>query len=243
MAHRRLEVRDRAAVSSGAMDGVLVVIKMFFQLVMEQLYGALMVFPRYLTQAPRTLEFSWEILVYVAVIVVIVKRLYNLKKEKEAAQQLTDKAEEYGKFSQKTRLFTQAYEAVKSPPKVDSPLKLQTLCLAIFHKGMNSFTSLPGDSLKEQKSKFPKLLFHTMMITRLQAQTRLLQESSESLRLQVIETKDILRTSQNNVNQVQREIMCGLSKIAHLQENFKVLSQEVTEWTERVWEGREQQKC
>lgn len=233
MAHRRLEVRDRAAVSSGAMDGVLVVINMFLQLVMEQLHGALMVFSRHLTQAPRTLEFSWEILVYAAVIVFIVKRLCTLKNKKEVAQQLTDQAEEYGKFSQKTRLFTQAYETMKSPPKVDSPLKLQALCLAVFHKGMKSFISSPGDSL-EPKSKFPKLLFHTMIITRLQAQTWLLQESSESLRLQVIETKDILRASQN-----KRQIMCGLSKIAHLQENLKVLSQEVAEWTEQVWEGRE----
>lgn len=239
MAHRRLEVRDRAAVSSGAMDGMLVVIKMFLQLVMEQLYGALIMFSRYLTQAPRTLEFSWEMLVYAALFVFIVKRLYTLKKKKEAAQQLTDKAEEYGKFSQKTRLFTQAYETMKSPPKVDSPLKLQTLCLAVFHKGVNSFTSSPGGSLEEQKSKLPKLLFYTMMITRLQAQTRLLQESSESLRLRVIETKDILRASQNNVNQIQREIMCELNKIVHLQENLKVLSQEVAEWTEPMWEGRE----
>jgi hypothetical protein len=78
-----------------------------------------------------------------------------------------------------------------------------------------------------------------MMITRLQAQTRLLQESSEALRLQVIETKDIIRASQNNVNQIQREIMCELSKIVHLQENLKVLSQEVAEWTEPMREGRE----
>lgn len=42
-----------------------------------------------------------------------------------------------------------------------------------------------------------------------------------------------------NVNQIQREIMCELSKIVHLQENLKVLSQEVAEWTEPMWEGRE----
>lgn len=123
------------------------------------------------------------------------------KNKKEVAQQLTNQAEEYGKFSQKTRLFTQAYETMKSPPKVDSPLKLQALCLAVFHKGMKSFISSPGDSLLNLKVS-SQTLFHTMIITQFQAQTWLLQESSESLRLQVIETKDILRASQN-----KRQIM------------------------------------
>ena len=62
MAHRILEIRGRAAVAFGAMDGVLVTIKMSFQLVLEQLYGALVVFSKYLIQAPSIFMFSWEIL-------------------------------------------------------------------------------------------------------------------------------------------------------------------------------------
>lgn len=130
-----------------------------------------------------------------------------------------------------------------SPPEEASPLKLQTLCLAALYKNMNRFNSLLEDFLKkEHKSELSEFSFHRVMTACLEVQLWLLEGSLNSLQFQVAETENILKVSQTNVNQAEKEMLYALVRRAHLQENLKLLSQEAAKWIERAGRMREQQQ-
>lgn len=95
MARRSPATRGRAAVSSGAMEGLLTATKMFLQLVMEQLCGSLAVLSEGLRQGPSLLRFPWEILVCATMIVFRAKSQHTLRKEKELAKRFSALVKEY----------------------------------------------------------------------------------------------------------------------------------------------------
>lgn len=111
--------------------------------------GALVLFSKYLSQAPRIFRFSWEILVYAAIIIFVIKRTYTLRKKKEAVKIFSAQVEECHDFTQTECLHKS--EACRSPPEEVSPLKLRPLCLSALHTNINRFTSSLGDFQKRIK--------------------------------------------------------------------------------------------
>lgn len=105
----------------GVMDGVLVAIKLAFEVVLEKIYAALLVFSKHLIQAPGILQFFLEILLYATLVVFVMKRQHILKKKQEGARRFSAQAEELHEFIE-NEPCTQANEAATSPPEEARPL-------------------------------------------------------------------------------------------------------------------------
>lgn len=166
----------------------------------------------------------WKILVY-AILIVVIKKESTYFKElvKRANKILFARVEECCNVHERIRLIPQTDGALNSPGEEASPLN-HRLNLAAFSKYPNRFTSLFEDTVdllqKEQKSEPPKLSFHGIMMAGLQGQTKPLEDALKSCHSLVTDAKNILKASQKNAEQFQREIMDGLDKNTNFQEGL-----------------------
>lgn len=124
----------------GAMGGLLGEIKMSFQLVMEQLYSALLVFSKYLSQVQHIFLIFMEKSMTCCCNSFIIRKRYILCKIIiiKAAQRFCVPVEEYYEFTQKLdclhKPMKPAHHLQKKPI-----LSSYKLCLAALYRNMDRF--------------------------------------------------------------------------------------------------------
>lgn len=106
------------------------------QLVLEQLWTALLVIYESVPHRPQVSGFRWEIMVCTAVVICIVKCGHSLRRGKGQCAQ----GEVSGKGVEETGPEAQACEAVASAVQKASPLPLQILALAVLNKNFSYFS-------------------------------------------------------------------------------------------------------
>ena len=112
------------------------------------------------------------------------------------------------------------------------------------NKNLNTLSLDLEDFLeKGQESEPHSPSFHGLMLAYLQEVIRSLAETSEFHQSQETDAKHILKTSENNVQHFQKEIMDDLNENIHLQESLELLSLEYEEWKQRTHEPRVLLEC
>ncbi|XP_057552428.1 cTAGE family member 15-like [Hippopotamus amphibius kiboko] len=100
------------------------------QLILEHLWGALLVVPESLTRISGLPAFPWEILVCAVVLVLIVRRWHTLRSVMFPRKGSSAHGEVCGKCSENRGPTAQADEALRPPGVEARPPTLQTLCLS-----------------------------------------------------------------------------------------------------------------
>lgn len=230
------------AAAPGAMESLVGGIKLALEVVVGRLYRAMVLLVKHVTEAPQS--FARDIPLFAVVLALLIWRRCVLRRRQEVARRFAAQLEEDLEFMQNLGL-TQASEARGSPAEGASPPRLQTLCLfsADPQQEMAGLDSLPEDSLnKEETSEVREHSFPGEMTARLEVQTRLFKESSNTPQGQVAETKNTLEVSQKKITLIEKEMLDHLVKIAIPQENMQLFSQEAEKWSEGAWEMREEQQ-
>lgn len=119
------------------MEGLLPALGSAFQLMLEHLWGTLLVVSESWTHNSGLPEFPWEILVCAVVLVLMIKRWHNLRSVKSLGKRSSAHEEVCGKCSENVGPRAQADEALK-PPRVEasSPTS-QTLCLSAVNANLS----------------------------------------------------------------------------------------------------------
>lgn len=111
-----------------------------------------------LKKMPNLPSFSWDILVCMVMLVLLVKRFHILS-VKLLGKKYSVHREVCGECSENIRPMTKAKEALR-PPRMDvSPPMVQTLCLLSLNTNLDrsSLLSTVDFLEKAQKSQFPQL--------------------------------------------------------------------------------------
>ena len=121
------------------MEGLLPDIRFTFQLILEHLWGALLVISESFRQVPALPVFVWVTLACTLVVVMIltVKRGHILRSGNALAERCSAYKEVSGKCCENLVPVIQDDEALGSPVVAASPLPLQTLCLSVMNRHLS----------------------------------------------------------------------------------------------------------
>lgn len=151
--------------------------------------------------------FLWEILVWTAVVVFIVKSQHTLRREKVLANSFAAPIIEYGRVSENIGLMAQARETLLSPV-AGASLCSYRCCVwqhliksrTGFHLGFSIF------SWKKTEKWTSTLLFPGPSMVHFQRWTWSLEDATKGLQTQVIEQiKEHLKTSEDNGEQLWKK--------------------------------------
>lgn len=222
MAHRTLALGGRAAEPSPAMEGLLPAVGSTFQLILEHLWGALLVISESLRQVPALPAFPWEILVrtVVAVLVVlIVKRGQTLRSGTALDERCSAHDEVGGKRGDNIGPVSQDAEALEVPGGEASPLLLQTLCLSAINTNLSRFSLQDTVDFLEKARK------------------------SQPLKTsQATDAKPILKAPEKDGEQLQKTTTNDLNGNTHSPASPLVLCQDVSRWKERAQEKEKEKE-
>ncbi|CAK7296099.1 Melanoma inhibitory activity protein 2 [Vulpes lagopus] len=200
------------------MEGLLPVIRSTFQFIQEHLWGALLVISESCRYVSGLCEFPWEILLYGAVLVLIVKKLHILRSVKALGKRCSVPAEVCGKRRENMGPMTQAGNTLGVPEVKASLSTIQTMCLSA--KNTNHCRLSLQNSVdflkKSQERQSPKLP-------------------------QVTNDRPILKTSKEKEQLLWKKLMDDLNENTHFLESPELLTQEIMIWKQRL-QAKEQEK-
>lgn len=202
-----------------AMEGLLPALRSTFQLVLEHLWGALLVISESWRHVSDLHEFPWEILVYTAILVWTVKKRHILRSVKTLGKWCLAHAEVCGKGREKVGPVTQADDALGLPGVEASLATLQTLCLSAINTNHCRLSLLNTVEFlkKSQKSQPPKLS-------------------------QATGDRPILKASEKNGKQLWKKIMDDLNANTQVLESPELLAQEIARWKQRLQETEQEKE-
>jgi len=217
--HRTLALGGRAVEPYTAMEGLLPAIRSTFQLVLEPLWGALLVISESWRHVAVLHEFPWEILAYIVILVVTAKKRHIWRSVKVLGKRCLAHAKVCGKGSGNMGPMTQADDALGLPGVEASLPTLQTLCFsAVSTNRCRLALQNTIDFLKmAQKTQPPNLS-------------------------QVTGDRPILRTSEKNGKQLWKKIMDDLNGNTHVLESPELLAQEMARWKQRLQETEQEKE-
>lgn len=195
------------------MEGLLPALGSAFQLMLEHLWGTLLVVSESWTHDSGLPEFPWEILVCAMVLVLMIKRWHNLRSVKSLGKRSSAHEEVCGKCSENVGPRAQADEALK-PPRVEasSPTS-QTLCLSAVN------ANLSGSSFQDTADFLEKAWSG--------------QSSSLS---QVTDGKHAFKASEDGGERPQKKDMSDLNNSVDFPESPEPSDQEIEREKQRVQE-------
>lgn len=216
------------------MNVLLSATTMSFQLLLVQLSNVFMVLR----------EIFLEILICAPLIALIIQVRRRGLKAKALAKQTSSLCEKYHEFIEQIGEITKLYEELRFTAVETSPPMLQTLCLVTLNKDTNRFLSPIEDLLeildKEQKCESPRLSFQRMIRGHCQGQKQSLDETFRSPQWNETGANEILKSSQQDGEQCQEEILENLEENAHLHGTLNLHALEDAVWNERVEGVKEQ---
>ena len=195
------------------MEGLLPALGSAFQLMLEHLWGTLLVVSESWTHDSGLPEFSWEILVCAVVLVLMVKRWHNLRSVKSLGKRSSAREEVCGKCSENVGPRAQADEALK-PSRVEasSPTS-QTLCLSAVN------ANLSGSSFQDTADLLEKAW-----------------SGQSSFLSQVTDGKHAFKASEDGGERPQKKDMRDLNNSVDFPESPEPSDQEIEREKQRVQE-------